>query len=138
MRANYETKVKPGTLGLLPYMTEREGKAWILTEKYRMQEYEAVVDAIEISLLYGLAHMEKDPFGPVRLKRAWESMIRARVKARTMLRQCDGEYKLAATGKNVEDFYMREELRKMGVTPWEWQKHMTINDETGEVVFHDA
>lgn len=26
----------------------------------------------------------------------------------------------------------------MGVTPWEWQKYMTINDETGEVVFHDA
>ena len=138
MNANYATKVKPGAAALLPHMSEKEKRAWILTEPHRMREYEAYATAMEITMLYALATMEKDPFGPVRLRRAWEAMIRCRVEARTMLRRQDGEYRLAATAKNVEDFYFREELRKMGVDVEAWTRAMEINFETGEVTFSAA
>lgn len=136
MQANYKPKVKPGTAGLFPHMSEKEKRAWLLTEPYRMQEYDAYAMAMEITMLYALATMEKDPHGPVRLRRDWEAMIRCRVLARTMLRKQEGEYQLAATAKNVEDFYFREELRKMGVDVQEWLKGLEINFETGEVKFH--
>lgn len=134
MQANYKPKVKPGTAGLFPHMTEKEKRAWLLTEPYRLEEYEAYADATEITLLYALA-MEFG-FRGVRLRRAWEAMIRYRVMARAMLRQQEGEYQLAATAKNVEDFYFREELRKMGADVQAWTRGMEINFETGEVKFH--
>ena len=137
MKANYQTKVNPLSVGLFPFgtMTDKEKKAWLLTAPYRRKEYEAVVDTMEMSVLYALRTLEGDEHGYVRLRRIWEQMIPTRVKLRTELRIQDGEYVIADTGKNVEDYYMREELRKIGVVPWEWQKHMTINEETGEVIF---
>lgn len=137
MKANYKDKTQPVPRYPFPGMTDRELKAWNLVEKYRAEEYEAVVDVIEISFLYAMASREKDRYGAVRCKQMWQDMIRARVKARAMLRRCEGGYTIEATGKNVEDFFMREELRKIGVEPWEWQKHMSINVDTGEVVFDE-
>lgn len=134
MEANYKPKVKPGATKLFPHMSDKEKKAWALIEPYRMQEYDAYADATEITLLYALA--KEFGFGPVRLRRAWEAMVRYRVEARTMLRQQEGEYQIAATAKNVEDFFFREELRKMGVDVQKWWRSMEINFETGEVTFH--
>lgn len=134
MKANYKPKVKPGTAGLLPHMSEKEGRAWLLTEPYRMQEYDAYATAMEITYLYTYARLTG--CDAEELRHFWEEMIRDRVDARTMLRQQDGEYKLAATGKNVEDFYFREELRKMGADVLDWLKGLEINFATGEVKFH--
>ena len=136
MKSNYQAKVKPNALKLMKFKSKKEEQAWILTEPYRMQEYEAYATAMEITVLYSLATRAKDPMGAVRLRQTWEDMIRARVMARTMLRQQEGEYQLAATAKNVEDFYFREELRKKGVDVQEWIDGLEIHYETGEVIFH--
>lgn len=136
MKSNYKEKIKPGALALMKFASKKKKEAWILTEPERMQEYDAVAEAMEISMLYGLSTDEKDPHGAIRLRRDWENMIRARVKARAVLRQQEGEYQLAATSKNVEDFYMAEELRKKGVDIREWLSGLEINYETGEVIFH--
>ncbi len=138
MRANYQFKVNPLSAGLFPAenMTDKEKRAWLLTEPYRMQEYEAVANAIIISVLYALATQENDPHGAVRLRRVWETMIRTRANARRELRKQDGEYRLEATGKNVEDYYMREELRKRGADVLEWERHVQMDDD-GEIVFTD-
>lgn len=135
MKSNYGAKVKPGTAGLLPHMTDKEKRAWLLIEPYRMQEYDAYSEATEITLLYALA--KEFGFGASRLRRAWEAMIRYRVEARAILRQQEGEYQLAATAKNVEDFYFREELRKIGVDVQKWLDGLKIDFEKGEVCFDD-
>ncbi len=139
MKANYEIKVNPLSVGLFPSekMTDREKRAWILTAPYREQEYEALADAIVISVLYALATQENDPHGAVRLRRDWEAMVKTRANARRELRKQDGEYQIAIAGKNVEDYYMREELRKRGADVLEWERHVDMDDD-GEITFTDA
>lgn len=137
MQSNYKAKVKPGALALMKFASKKKEEAWILTAPERMQEYDAVAEAMEISMLYALATDEKDPHGAIRLRRDWEGMLRARVKARAVLRQQEGEYQLAATAKNVEDFYMLEELRKRGANVREWIAGLEIDYEKGEVIFHN-
>lgn len=115
-------------------MSDTEFAAWKRTEKLRMREYEATANAMLISLLYYL--MTKEKRGAVTLRRAWEGMILARAEARRELRIQDGEYVLAATGKNVEDFYMYEELRKRGADVLAWERAVRM-DEEGNVWFSD-
>ena len=134
MKANYKPKVKPGAAKPFQSMSDKELKAWNLIEPYRMKEYDAYANAMEITCLYTYARVTG--CDAEELRHFWEEMIRDRVEARTMLRQQDGEYQLVATGKNVEDFYFREELRKMGADVMEWLKGLEINFETGEVSFH--
>ena len=115
-------------------MTDREARAWELTAPYREAEYEAVANAFLVSMLYSLAINRGH--GAKRLRQDWEDMIRARVEIRHALRQQDGKYKLAATNKNVEDYFMREELRKRGCDVMEWERHVEMDDE-GNVWFTD-
>lgn len=115
-------------------MSDADLRAWKRTEKYRMREYEATANAMLISLLYYL--MTKERRGAVTLRRAWEGMILTRAEARRELRIQDGEYVLAATGKNVEDFYMYEELRKNGADVLAWERAVRM-DEEGNVWFSD-
>ncbi len=117
-------------------MSDADLRAWKRTEKYRMKEYEATANAMLISLLYALSINEQDPHGAKRLRRDWEDMIRCRAEARRELRIQDGEYVLAATGKNVEDYYMYEELRKKGCYVLEWERAVRM-DEEGNVWFSD-
>lgn len=117
-------------------MSDADLRAWKRTEKYRMKEHEAMANAMLISMLYALSINEQDPHGAKRLRRDWEDMIRCRAEARRELRIQDGEYVLAATGKNVEDFYMYEELRKKGCDVIEWEKHVEM-DQEGNVRFTD-
>lgn len=128
MRANFQRnnlpKEKP-----FPAMTEREQRAWDMTEKYRMQEYEAVANAMLISMLYYFA--SEQGYGALRLRRIWEGMIRTRVMIRRDLRVQDGTYKLAATYQNVEDYCMREELRKKGADVLEWERGVTMDAHEG-------
>lgn len=133
MNANYKPKVNSASVGLFPGMSYKEARAWDLTEKYRMMEYSAMGDVMIMSILYYLATEEGR--GAVTLRRAWEGMVRTRAEARAALRQQSGEYKLEATGKNVEDFYMMEELRKKGVNIKEWEDSTRIDPKTGEVIF---
>ena len=119
----------PAILRQFPDMTEAEIKAWNRTEKYRMAEHEAMANAMLISMLYYL--MTEEGRGAVTLRRAWEGMIRARAEARRDLRVQEGRYELAATGKNVEDYYMREELRKKGCDVLEWERGVTMNADGG-------
>ena len=58
-------------------------------------------------------------------------MILCRAQARRDLRVQEGRYELAATGKNVEDYYMREELRKKGCEVLEWERGVTMDAEGG-------
>ena len=97
MKANYEIKVNPISVGLFPAenMTDKEKRAWLLTAPYREQEYTALADAIVISVLYALATLETDPHGAVRLRRDWEAMVKTRANARRELRKQEGEYQLA-------------------------------------------
>lgn len=121
----------PAILRQFPDMSEAEIKAWNRTEKYRMAEHEAMANAMLISMLYYFATKEKDPHGAERLRQDWEGMIRCRAEARRDLRVQEGRYELAATGKNVEDYYMREELRKKGCDVLEWERGVTMDAEGG-------
>lgn len=120
-------RVRPGAAKVFSTMTDAEARAWDRTEPYRMQEYEAVANAMLISMLYYL--MTEEHYGAIKLRRAWEGMIRARAEARRLLRVQEGRYELAATGKNVEDFFMREELRKKGCDVLAWERGVTMNDK---------
>lgn len=117
-------------------MSDADLRAWKRTEKYRMKEYEATANAMLVSLLYALSINEQDPHGATRLRRDWEDMVRCRAQARRELRIQDGEYVLAATGKNVEDYFMYEELRKKGADVLEWERAVRM-DEEGNVWFSD-
>ena len=117
-----------------PDMNDADVRAWKRTTKWRMQEYEAVANAMLVSMLY--AQMIKRGHGELRLRQDWEWMIQSRAEIRRDLRIQDGEYELAATGKNVEDYYMREELRKKGCDVLEWEKHVEM-DQNGNVRFMD-
>ncbi len=134
MTSNYKVKVNPASVGLFQGMSHKEAVAWDLTEKYRMMEYSAVADTILLSMLYYLA--TEEGYGPLRLRRAWEGMVRVRAVARVDMRELSSgkEYKLEATGKNVEDFYMREELRKRGCDLKAWERDTRITSE-GVVIF---
>lgn len=110
-------------------MSDADLRAWKRTEKYRMREYEATANAMLISMLYVLT--TKRGHGAQRLREDWEWMIEARAEARRELRIQDGEYVLAATGENVEDFYMYEELRKKGADVLEWERGVTMDAEGG-------
>lgn len=134
MTANYKPRVNTA---LFPCMSLKEAKAWDLTEKYRMQEYDAATTVMIMSMLYYLATEEGR--GAVTLRRAWEGMVRVRAEARAALRELssNAEYKLEATGRNVEDYYMMEELRKKGVNLNEWEASVKMDPETGEVTFGD-
>ena len=113
-----------------PDMNDADVRAWIRTTKWRMQEYEAVANAMLVSMLYAL--MIGRGHGAQRLREDWEMMIRAEI--RRDLRVQDGEYKLAATYQNVEDYYMREELRKKGCDVLAWEKGVQM-DADGNVSF---
>jgi hypothetical protein len=126
MKANIP-RVKLGMYKVFPKMTDREAKAWDIVAPWREQEYEAMANVMLISMLYYL--MTEEGRGAVTLRRAWEGMIRCRVAARKAMRQQDGVYILEHTGKNVEDFYMREELRKKGCDVLEWEKGVTLDDQ---------
>jgi hypothetical protein len=58
-------------------------------------------------------------------------MIESRAEIRHDLRIQDGAYELAATFQNVEDYYMREELRKKGCDVLEWERGVTMNADGG-------
>lgn len=115
-----------------PDMNDADVRAWIRTTKWRMQEYEAVANAMLVSMLYGL--MIRRGHGALRLREDWETMILSRAEIRRDLRVQDGEYKLAATYQNVEDYYMREELRKKGCDVLAWEKGVKM-DADGNVTF---
>ena len=118
-----------GMYKVFPKMTDREAKAWDIVAPWREQEYEAMANVMLISMLYYL--MTEEGRGAVTLRRAWEGMIRCRAEARRDLRVQEGRYELAATGKNVEDYYMREELRKKGCDVLEWERGVTMNADGG-------
>ena len=115
-------------------MSDTDVRAWNRTTVYRMREYEAVANAMLVSMLYVMATKRGD--GEQRLREDWEWMIRARAEIRRDLRIQEGNYELAATGKNVEDYYMREELRKRGCDVIEWERHVEM-DQDGNVRFMD-
>lgn len=128
MRANIP-KLPMGAVKIFPDMSDADVRAWNRTEVYRMREYEAMANAMLISMLYYLMTVEH--YGAVKLRRAWEGMIRYRAEARKDLRVQAGTYQLAATGKNVEDYFMREELRKKGCDILAWEKGVTMDAEGG-------
>lgn len=67
-----------------------------------------------------------------------DEVIRGMIlEARAALRELSSGagYTLMATGKNVEDFYMMEELRKKGVNLKQWEDSTKIDPETGEITF---
>ena len=101
-----------------------------------MREYDAMATVMIMSMLYYLATNEKDPHGAVRLSQDWEGMVRVRAEARAALRELSSGagYTLMATGKNVEDYYMREELRKKGCDILAWEKGVQMDAE-GNVSF---
>ena len=131
MRANIP-KLPMGAVKIFPDMSDADVRAWNRTEAYRMREYEAMANAMLISMLYVLT--TKRGHGAQRLREDWEWMIEARAEARRDLRVQMGTYQLAATGKNVEDYYMREELRKKGCDILAWEKGVEM-DQEGNVSF---
>lgn len=131
MKANIP-KLPMGAVKIFPDMSEADVRAWNRTEPYRAREYEAMANAMLISMLYVLT--TKRGHGAQRLREDWEWMIEARAEARRDLRVQMGTYQLAATGKNVEDYYMREELRKKGCDILAWEKGVQMDAE-GNVSF---
>lgn len=133
MKANYKPKVNPYSVGFLRHMSDKEARAWALTAEYRKREYDAYAYAEELSVLYMLA--VEYGFGKIRLKRAWKRLIKNRVLVRHELRRQG--YIIKDTGKNVEDIYMEEELRRRGVNLKQWIDTLEFNAETNEVRFTD-
>lgn len=112
-----------------PDMTDADVKAWERTAKWRIAEIEQTANAMLVSMLHYLSTNEFDPHGAMRLRRDWEGMILNRSEIRRDLRVQNGAYVLAATGKNVEDYYMYEELRKKGADVLEWERGVTMDDD---------
>ena len=133
MNANYKPKVNPYSSGMFSHMSDKEIRAWKLTEPYRRREYDAYSYAVELSVLYMMA--VEFGFGKIRLKRAWKKLIQNRVLVRHHLR--GNGYSLKDTGKNIEDTDMEEELRKRGVNLKDWLNTVIFNVETNEVSFND-
>lgn len=137
MIANYKNRGITPSAGFIMGMSAKEARAWDMTEAYRMREYDAIATATIMSILYYLATKEEDPHDLVSLRQDWEGMVRVRAEARAALRELSSgaDYTLMATGKNVEDYYMMEELRKMGVNLKQWEDSTQIDPKTGEVTF---
>lgn len=133
MNANYKPKVNPYSVGFLRHMSDKEARAWALTEPYRKREYDAYSYAVELSVLYMLAL--EFGFGKIRLRRAWKQLIRNRVLVRHELRYKN--YTLKDTGRNVEDTYMEQELLRRGVNLKEWLDTVIFNVDKNEVRFTD-
>jgi hypothetical protein len=137
VKANYKNRGIAPTAGFIMGMSAKEARAWDMTEAYRMREYDAIATAMIMSILYYLATKEEDPHDLVSLRQDWEGMVRVRAEARAALREMSSgaDYTLTATGKNVEDYYMMEELRKMGVNIKQWEDSAQIDPKTGEITF---
>ena len=134
MKANYKPKVNPFSAGFLSHMSDREARAWVITEPWRRKEYDDYAYAVELSTLFMLA--VEFGFGKERLRRAWEALIRNRVEVRRVLR--GQNYELSGTGCNIEDHYMEEELRKRGVDLRAWLDGVTFDQEGNEVTFNET
>ena len=133
MNANYKPKVNPYSSGMFSHMSDKEVRAWKLTEPYRKREYDSYAYAVELSVLYMMA--VEFGFGKIRLKRAWKRLIQNRVLVRRHLRE--NGYVIKDTGKNIEDTYMEEELRKRCVNLKEWLGTVVFDIENNEVFFND-
>ena len=137
MNANYKQRGISPSAGFIMGMSAKEARAWDMTEPYRMREYDAMATVMIMSMLYYLATKEEDPHDPVSLRQDWEGMVRVRAEARAALRELSSgaDYTLMGTGKNVEDYYMMEELRKLGVNIKQWEDSTQIDPKTGEITF---
>lgn len=58
----------------------------------------------------------------------------ARAQFREYGTEAGNGYEICRTGKNVENYAIREELRKLGVDVANWESEVECNAETGEVV----
>ena len=76
-------------------------------------------------------------YGPVRLRRIWEKVIRTRAEFRCFFRDGKDIYQEQETGQNIEDFALARYLADIGVDVKAWEaEEVDIDEQSGEVTFH--
>lgn len=105
-------------------------------EEKRHEELNAYACAIDETLLYTLH--EVLGFGPKRLRRVWEAMIKNRIAFRQFYRDGTDKYQEQVTGQNVEDHAIVRALMEIGVDIKAWEREeIHVDTETGEVEFFE-
>lgn len=98
------------------------------------KEMDAYATAMDATILWTLH--TKLGYGPVRLRRFWEDMIKTRIEFRTIR---DKDYQVQPTGKNIEDFALSRFLMNIGVDLKAWEAEgIQYDEETGSVTFTPA
>ena len=95
----------------------------MVQEAYRKEEDKRLADLEEVLILaeecFLLAAYREYGFAAIRGHRLWKAAFELREEARTSLR-AGGHYEDAGMGKNVEDYAIQEELRKIGISVRKW------------------
>lgn len=121
------------------HLTQRE----MMLLGFRDKEWEAYLDeergdlcqVIMETMLYAAA--QRYHLGENGCKALYLDSLRLINESRALMREYGTEagnaYEIKRTGKNVENYYIREELRKMGINVGDWERAIECDVITGEV-----
>ena len=144
MRSNYlqparQARVKRGAMAGYLHRASIDEHIDARIKEYedkRHEELNAYACAIDETLLYTLH--EELGFGPKRLRRVWEAMIKNRIAFRQFYRDGTDKYQEQVTGQNVEDHAIVKALMEIGVDIKAWEREeIHVDTETGEVEFFE-
>ena len=95
----------------------------LVQDAYKREEEKKLADFAEALILaeecFLLAAYRVYGYAEIRGYRLWKEAFELREEARTSLR-AGGHYEDAGMGKNVEDYAIQEELRKIGISVRKW------------------
>lgn len=144
MQSNYLKKTEKARISkkaMANFMTRAAVDARVETlikkhEDRRIDELSAFAGAVDANWLYTLHADPRLRFGPKRLRRVWEEMVRNRIAFREFYRDGHQAYEEKPTGQNAEDEATVKALLSIGVDIRAWEREeITVDHETGEVIF---
>ncbi len=127
MKSNYQNRLAERDR---PRVDMRRYKARVMVDElvqdaYRREEDKKLADFAEALILaeevFLLAAYRVYGFAAIRGYRLWKEAFEIRKEAEVSLR-AGGRYEDAGMGKNVEDYAIQEELRKIGINVRKWHE----------------
>lgn len=125
MRSNYQNRLAERDR---PRVDMRRYEARVMVDElvqdaYKREEEKKLADFAEAMILaeeiFLLAAYRVYGYAEIRGYRLWKEAFELREEARMSLR-AGGHYEDAGMGKNVEDYAIQEELRKIGINVRKW------------------
>lgn len=125
MKSNYQNRLAERDR---PRVDMRRYEARVMVDElvqdaYKREEEKKLADFAEALILaeesFLLAAYRVYGYAEIRGYRLWKEAFELREEARTSLR-AGGHYEDAGMGKNVEDYAIQEELRKIGISVRKW------------------